>query len=36
VDLVVELKLQGFKSLHEEAMLAILHHPLVRTVSRGE
>ena len=36
VDLVVELKLQGFKRLHEEAMIAILHHPLVRTVSRGE
>lgn len=36
VDLVVELKLQGFKRLHEEAMVAILHHPLVRTVSRGE
>ena len=35
-NLVIELKLQGFKSLHEEAMLAILHHPLVRTVSRGE
>lgn len=36
VDLVVELTLQGFKRLHEEAMIAILHHPLVRTVSRGE
>jgi putative Mg2+ transporter-C (MgtC) family protein len=36
VDLVVELKLQGFQRLHEEAMIAILHHPLVRTVSRGE
>jgi putative Mg2+ transporter-C (MgtC) family protein len=36
VDLVVELKLQGFKRLHEEVMVAILHHPLVRTVSRGE
>ena len=36
VDLVIELTLQGFKGLHEEAMLAILHHPLVRTVSRGE
>jgi putative Mg2+ transporter-C (MgtC) family protein len=36
VDLVVELKLQGFKRLQEEAMIAILHHPLVRTVSRGE
>jgi len=36
VDLVIDLTLQGFKGLHEEAMLAILHHPLVRTVSRGE
>jgi putative Mg2+ transporter-C (MgtC) family protein len=36
VDLVVELKIQGFQRLHEEAMIAILHHPLVRTVSRGE
>jgi uncharacterized membrane protein YhiD involved in acid resistance len=36
VDLVVELNLRGFKRLHEEAMIAILHHPLVRTVSRGE
>jgi len=36
VDLVVELGLRGFKRLHEEAMIAILHHPLVRTVSRGE
>jgi putative Mg2+ transporter-C (MgtC) family protein len=36
VDLVVELTLRGSKRLHEEAMIAILHHPLVRTVSRGE
>lgn len=36
VDLVVELSLRGFKRLHEEAMIAILHHPIVRTVSRGE
>jgi putative Mg2+ transporter-C (MgtC) family protein len=36
VDLVVDIRLQGFKRLHEEAMVAILHHPLVRTVSRGE
>jgi putative Mg2+ transporter-C (MgtC) family protein len=36
VDLVVEITLQGFKRLHEEAMVAILHHPMVRTVSRGE
>jgi putative Mg2+ transporter-C (MgtC) family protein len=36
VDLVVELTFRGSKRLHEEAMIAILHHPLVRTVSRGE
>jgi putative Mg2+ transporter-C (MgtC) family protein len=36
VDLIVEMRLQGFQRLHEEAMIAILHHPLVRTVSRGE
>lgn len=36
VDLVVELTLRGIKRLHEEAMIAIVHHPLVRTVSRGE
>jgi len=36
VDLVVELTLRGTKRLHEEAMTAIVHHPLVRTVSRGE
>jgi putative Mg2+ transporter-C (MgtC) family protein len=36
VDLVVDLTLRGSKRLHEEAMIAILHHPLVRTVSRGE
>jgi putative Mg2+ transporter-C (MgtC) family protein len=35
-DLVIELSLRGFQRLHEEAMIAILHHPLVRTVSRGE
>ncbi len=36
VDLVVDLTLRGIKRLHEEAMIAIVHHPLVRTVSRGE
>jgi hypothetical protein len=36
VDLVIELTLRGTRRLHEEAMNAILHHPLVRTVSRGE
>jgi putative Mg2+ transporter-C (MgtC) family protein len=36
VDTVIELTLRGSKRLHEEAMNAIVHHPLVRTVSRGE
>jgi hypothetical protein len=36
VDLVIELTLRGTQRLHEEAMTAILHHPLVRSVSRGE
>jgi putative Mg2+ transporter-C (MgtC) family protein len=36
VDLVIELEVRGPKRLHEQAMLAILHHPGVRTVSTGE
>lgn len=36
VDLVVEFELRGPKRLHDQAKLAILHHPLVRTVSTGE
>ncbi|OLC08703.1 MAG: hypothetical protein AUH42_00810 [Gemmatimonadetes bacterium 13_1_40CM_70_11] len=36
VDLVVELDLRGPSRLHEQAMISILHHPLVRTVSTGE
>lgn len=36
VDLVVELDLRGPRRLHEQAMISILHHPLVRTVSTGE
>jgi putative Mg2+ transporter-C (MgtC) family protein len=36
VDLVVELELRGPRRLHEQAMLSVLHHPLVRTVSTGE
>jgi len=36
VDLVIDLTLRGTQRLHEEAMNAILHHPVVRTVSRGE
>ena len=36
VDLVVEFDLRGPKRLHDQAKLAMLHHPLVRTVSTGE
>jgi putative Mg2+ transporter-C (MgtC) family protein len=36
VDLVIELDLRGPKRLHDQAKLAILHHPVVRTVSTGE
>jgi putative Mg2+ transporter-C (MgtC) family protein len=36
VDLVVELELRGPKRLHDQAMIALLHHPSVRTVSTGE
>jgi putative Mg2+ transporter-C (MgtC) family protein len=36
VDLVMELDLRGPKRLHDQAMLALLRHPGVRTVSTGE
>jgi putative Mg2+ transporter-C (MgtC) family protein len=36
VDLVMELELRGPKRLHDQAMIALLHHPSVRTVSTGE
>jgi len=36
VDLVIEAELRGPKRLHDEAVLGLLHHPLVRTVSTGE
>ena len=36
VDLVVELELRGSKRLQDQVMVALLHHPSVRTVSRGE
>ena len=36
VDLVIELELRGPKRLHDQVMIALLHHPAVRTVSRGE
>lgn len=36
VDLVLELDLRGPKRLHDQALIAVLHHPMVRTVSTGE
>lgn len=36
VDLVLEYELRGAKRLHDQVMVALLHHPAVRTVSRGE
>lgn len=36
VDLVLELELRGAKRLQDQVMIALLHHPSVRTVSRGE
>jgi putative Mg2+ transporter-C (MgtC) family protein len=36
VDLVVEFELRGPKRLHDQVLIAILHHPGVRGVSTGE
>jgi putative Mg2+ transporter-C (MgtC) family protein len=36
VDQVIELDVRGPKRLHDEALIAVLHSPVVRTVSRGE
>ena len=36
VDLVIELDVRGPKRLHDQVMIAILHTPVVRTVSTGE
>ena len=36
VDLVVDLSASGPKRLHDELLIALVHHPLVRGVSRGE
>ena len=36
VDLVVELELQGPRRLHDQALIAVVHHPSVRSVSSGE
>ncbi|HET7791358.1 MAG TPA: MgtC/SapB family protein [Gemmatimonadales bacterium] len=36
VDLVVEFDIRGPRRLHDQAMISVLHHPTVRTVSTGE
>jgi putative Mg2+ transporter-C (MgtC) family protein len=36
VDLVVEFELRGSKRLHDQVILALMHHDKVRTVSTGE
>src|SRR6266498_1671685 len=36
VDWVIDYTLRGPKRLHDEVMIALLHHPSVRTVSTGE
>jgi|SRR5919108_5972291 putative Mg2+ transporter-C (MgtC) family protein len=36
VDLVVEFDLRGPRRLHDQLLIAAVHHPGVRTVSRGE
>jgi putative Mg2+ transporter-C (MgtC) family protein len=36
VDLVIELEVRGPKRLHDQVLIALLHHPVVRTVSTGE
>jgi len=36
VDLVIEMDLRGPKRFHDQVLLAVVHHPLVRTVSSGE
>lgn len=36
VDLVVEFELKGPKQLHDQVLIALVHHPAVRSVSSGE
>ena len=36
VDLVIELSLRGPHRLHDQALLAVVHHPQVRSGSSGE
>ena len=35
-DLVIEMEVRGPRRLHEQALVALLHHPAVRGVSTGE
>jgi putative Mg2+ transporter-C (MgtC) family protein len=35
-DQVVELRLRGPKHCHDQAMIAVVHHPTVRSLSTGE
>src|SRR5438105_4391897 len=36
VDLVIDLDMRGSRRLHDQVMITLLHHDLVRTVSTGE
>ena len=36
VDLVVDFDLRGPKRLHDQLLIAAVHHPGVRSVSTGE
>jgi hypothetical protein len=36
VDLVIDFELRGSKRLHDQAIITLLHHDHVRTVSTGE
>jgi putative Mg2+ transporter-C (MgtC) family protein len=36
VDLVLDIEMRGPRRLHEQATLAMIHHPAVRSVSTGE
>ena len=35
-DLVIEMEVRGARRLHEQALVALVHHPSVRSVSTGE
>jgi uncharacterized membrane protein YhiD involved in acid resistance len=36
VDLVVDLETRGPRRLHDQLLIALMHHPTVRSVSTGE